>query len=58
MNLTINQGYGGGIVAGLNVAKGNYIGWAHADLQTPLLDFSNYLRLLKEKIIFLVKVLE
>ena len=28
-----NDGYGGGIKAGLKIAKGNYIGWAHADLQ-------------------------
>lgn len=29
-----NQGYGFGIVAGLKVAKGEIIGWTHADLQT------------------------
>ena len=23
----------------LKTAKGNFIGWAHADLQTPLIDF-------------------
>tara|TARA_A100001015_G_scaffold287037_1_gene356388 strand:- start:4168 stop:4905 length:738 start_codon:yes stop_codon:yes gene_type:complete len=39
VNLVTNQEYGGGIVAGLNAAKGDYLGWAHADLQTPLLDF-------------------
>ena len=47
MNLTINQGYGGGIVAGLNVTKGNYIGWAHADLQTPLLDFFKLFKIIE-----------
>ena len=39
VDLQFNDGYGGGIVAGLEQAKGEYIGWAHADLQTPLLDF-------------------
>ena len=39
VNLKKNEGYGGGIAAGLNLASGEYIGWAHADLQTPLIDF-------------------
>ncbi len=39
LNLEKNQGYGGGIIAGLLSAKGNFIGWCHADLQTPLIDF-------------------
>jgi len=38
IDLKINQGYGGGIIAGLKVAKGDYIGWTHADLQTPIKD--------------------
>lgn len=29
-----NQGYGYGILTGLKAAKGEYIGWTHADLQT------------------------
>ena len=39
LNLDKNLGYGGGILAGLKYAKGQYIGWCHADLQTPLEDF-------------------
>ena len=39
LNLKKNQGYGGGIIAGLLSAKGDYIGWCHADLQTPIIDF-------------------
>jgi len=39
LNLKTNQGYGGGIIAGLESATGNYIGWCHADLQTPIIDF-------------------
>ncbi len=28
-----NRGYGYGIKAGLTIARGNYVGWMHADLQ-------------------------
>ena len=38
LNLNKNKGYGGGILEGLKKAKGNYIGWTHADLQTNPLD--------------------
>ena len=33
-----NKGYGHGILAGLKVAKGEIIGWTHADLQTDPID--------------------
>jgi glycosyltransferase involved in cell wall biosynthesis len=33
-----NRGYGGGILAGLQETSTKYIGWTHADLQTPLSD--------------------
>ena len=36
-----NIGYGHGIMAGVNVASGNYIGWCHADLQTEPIDILN-----------------
>jgi glycosyltransferase involved in cell wall biosynthesis len=35
VSLPENQGYGGGIIAGLNSSKAQIIGWTHADLQTP-----------------------
>jgi len=38
INLEENQGYGGGILEGLKIAHGNYIGWTHADLQTDIKD--------------------
>jgi glycosyltransferase involved in cell wall biosynthesis len=38
LNLPINQGYGGGILAGLKSSNAQVIGWTHADLQTPLID--------------------
>lgn len=33
-----NQGYGFGILSGLKEAKGEYIGWTHADMQTDPYD--------------------
>jgi len=41
INLSENAGYGGGILAGLNEADGEYIGWTHADLQTDIKDLIN-----------------
>jgi glycosyltransferase involved in cell wall biosynthesis len=49
INLSKNQGYGGGIKAGLKIARGDYIGWTHADLQTPLIDFLKLFNLIKNK---------
>lgn len=34
----VNQGYGYGILQGLEIARGQYIGWTHADLQTDPAD--------------------
>jgi len=33
-----NQGYGFGIISGLKAAKGEILGWTHADMQTDPLD--------------------
>ena len=49
LNLSRNQGDGGGIKAGLDIAQGDYIGWTHADLQTPLIDFFSLFNLIKNK---------
>lgn len=49
LNLKDNLGYGGGIIAGLKIAKGEYIGWTHADLQTPLNDFYKLYNMIKNK---------
>jgi glycosyltransferase family protein len=32
--VSVNKGYGYGILQGLNEANGDYIGWTHADMQT------------------------
>ena len=34
VNVPVNKGYGFGILSGLNAAKGEFLGWTHADLQT------------------------
>ena len=49
LDLKKNLGYGGGIIAGLNIAKGNYIGWAHAAVHSPLGDFIKLYELIKNK---------
>jgi len=49
LDLKQNVGYGGGIIAGLNIARGEYIGWAHADLQSPLEDFIKLYELIKKE---------
>lgn len=38
VNIPVNKGYGYGIVTGLRAAKGEIIGWTHADLQTDPID--------------------
>ncbi len=49
INLPTNLGYGGGIIEGLRKAKGDFIGWTHADLQTPLDDFCKLFFMIKGK---------
>jgi len=34
VKVDVNQGYGFGILSGLNVARGEWLGWTHADFQT------------------------
>ena len=34
IRVEVNQGYGFGILAGLGAAKGDILGWTHADMQT------------------------
>jgi glycosyltransferase involved in cell wall biosynthesis len=40
MKLEKNQGYGGGILVGLNTLQNEFIGWTHADLQTDPVDIT------------------
>ena len=36
-----NKGYGGGIIEGLKIAKGKFLSWTHADMQTNPCDVIN-----------------
>lgn len=38
VTLDKNEGYGGGILAGLKGTSSEFVGWTHADAQTPLVD--------------------
>lgn len=42
----VNQGYGFGILAGLAVARGSYLGWTHADMQADPADALRALELI------------
>jgi glycosyltransferase involved in cell wall biosynthesis len=46
VHVTKNQGYGFGILSGLAAAKGEYLAWTHADLQTDPKDVLEGFRLL------------
>ncbi len=50
-NINKNLGYGHGIMSGVKIANGNFIGWCHADLQTEPKDvyeaYQKYFELLK-----------
>ena len=48
LTLDPNQGYGGGILAGLRSAEGRFISWTHADLQTDPNDLSKVIKVVKE----------
>lgn len=38
IRVDVNQGYGYGILSGLKVCDGDYLGWTHADMQTDPAD--------------------
>lgn len=46
-NVLVNQGYGFGILSGMKVAKGDYIAWTHADMQTDPKDTIKALELIE-----------
>lgn len=48
VEVKINQGYGFGIVSGLREAKGEFIGYAHADMQTDPKDVITALGILEK----------
>ena len=44
-----NQGYGFGILSGLQVATGDFLGWTHADLQTDPRDVTRAYEILRKR---------
>jgi glycosyltransferase involved in cell wall biosynthesis len=48
VRLEVNTGYGSGILGGLKAAKGDIVGWTHADLQTDPADAITALALYKQ----------
>lgn len=44
-----NIGYGHGILSGLSIANGEYLGWTHADLQTDIHDILRAYNILLEE---------
>lgn len=45
----VNQGYGYGILQGLKISNGEYIGWTHADMQTDPKDVIKALEIIERK---------
>jgi glycosyltransferase involved in cell wall biosynthesis len=49
IKIDVNKGYGFGIVTGLKQAKGEYIGYTHADMQTDPFDIVKGLEILESQ---------
>lgn len=47
VKVEINQGYGYGILQGLNACQGEFVGWTHADLQTDPKDVLRALEIIE-----------
>lgn len=48
IRIEVNQGYGYGIIQGLKVCSGDFIGWTHADMQTDPADLIKALEIIEE----------
>jgi glycosyltransferase involved in cell wall biosynthesis len=49
VKVEVNQGYGFGILSGLKDARGEYLGWTHADMQTDPYDPIKALNLIENE---------
>ena len=49
VTLGVNKGYGFGITSGLNAARGEYIGYTHADMQTDPADVLKALDIIEKE---------
>lgn len=45
-----NQGYGHGILEGLAIAEGEYLGWTHADMQTDPKDIAKVIEIIEQEL--------
>lgn len=48
VRVEFNQGYGFGILSGLKVSTGEYLGWTHGDAQTPSKDVLKALKIIED----------
>lgn len=48
IRIEVNQGYGYGIIQGLGICQGEFIGWTHADMQTDPADLLKALDIIEE----------
>jgi len=48
ITVEINEGYGNGILKGLEISEGQFIGWTHADMQTDPADVIKALNIIEE----------
>lgn len=48
IRVDVNQGYGYGIVQGLKICRGKFIGWTHADMQTDPADLIKALDIIEK----------
>ena len=48
VRVDVNEGYGHGLLAGLRAARGRWLGWTHADMQTNPADVLRALALIRD----------
>ncbi|HLD77283.1 MAG TPA: glycosyltransferase family 2 protein [Rickettsiales bacterium] len=48
IKIALNQGYGFGILSGLKIAQGEFVGWTHADMQTDPNDVLKALEIIEK----------
>lgn len=49
IRVEINQGYGYGILRGLEISRGDFLGWTHADMQTDPADIIRALDIIEKR---------
>ncbi len=50
LRIMVNEGYGNGISSGLRMAKGEFVGYTHADMQTDPADIIKALKILENSL--------